>query len=70
MRTKRLRMTLEAVTQLCHMALITPPEPDAHVLVLQAKATQARAKLKRWEKARNRIPDYREMQANDDTKDE
>ena len=51
------------------MALITPPEPDAHVLVLQAKATQARAKLKRWEKARNRIPDYREMQANDDTKE-
>lgn len=70
MRTKRPRMTLEAVTQLCHMALITPPEPDAHVLVLQAKATQARAKLKRWERARTRKPDFREMQANDNTKDE
>lgn len=70
MRTKRLRLTLEAVTQLCHMALITPPEPDAHVLVLQAKATQARAKLKRWERARTRKPDFREMQANDNTKDE
>ena len=69
MRTKRPRMTLEAVTQLCHMALITPPEPDAHVLALQAKATQARAKLKRWEKARNRTPDYREMQANDNSKE-
>ena len=69
MRTKRPRMTLEAVTQLCHMALITPPEPDAHVLVLQAKYTQASAKLKRWERARTRKPDFREMQANDDTKE-
>ena len=61
-------LALESVTELCDAALITAPSND-HPLQLQAKAIQARAKLKRWEKARNRTPDYREMQANDNSKE-
>ena len=63
------KLTLQSVTELCESALVTPPSGDC-ALTLQAKHIQARAKLKRWERARSRKPDFRELQANDDTKDE
>ena len=63
------KLTLQSVTKLCESAMVTPPSKDC-ALTLQAKYTQASAKLKRWERARTRKPDFREMQANDNTKDE
>ena len=69
---KHCALDFEAVTQLCHCALLPPPpEHYRHdVMLLLCKQRQAETKLRRWAQARSRKPDYRELQANDDTKDE
>ena len=58
-------LDFDEVVQLCALALVEPP--PAHYrhspTLLLLKKRQAQAKLKRWERAKNRTPDWKERQA-------
>ena len=66
-RNRAAELTHSQVSDLCRSVLLDPPT-SAHPAHLLAKYIQARAKHHRWEKARNRPRDLREIQANDDSK--
>ena len=58
-------LDFDEISKLCALALVEPP--PAHYrhspTLLLLKKRQAQAKLKRWERARNRTPDFKELQA-------
>ena len=56
------KLTFEGVVELCIQAQVSLPRINDET-VLQSRAMHARAKLKRWEQARNRKPDFKELQA-------
>ena len=64
-------LNFEAVAELCASVLIEPPpEHYRHdAVLLMCKQRQAETKRRQWAKARTRKRDYREMQANDDTRE-
>ena len=58
-------LDFDEISKLCALALVEPP--PAHYrhspTLLLLKKRQAQAKLKGWERARNRVPDFKELQA-------
>jgi len=62
---KTAALPFDDVVRLCQLALITPPPQHyRHTpMLLMCKQRQAQAKLKRWERAKNRTPDFKELQA-------
>ena len=62
-------LDFDEIAKLCALALVEPPPAHYHhsPTLLLLKKRQAQAKLKRWERAKNRAPDFKELQAGIET---